>query len=164
MQRVNIPREFALDARLTAYRFGFAKFCDVKDSEMCIRGFHRLGYEVGFARVSGICLDLFWYVSNKSLQESFNSRLKAEGDEGSTNLYISNLPKTLTEVVSKMCPRCPSERSCEYRNSEPSLWDAPYCRARSSATAWEIVEELDSPGGYQTFILLNAVINRTLQI
>lgn len=34
-------------------------------------------------------------------QESFNSRLKAEGDEGSTNLYISNLPKSLTEVVSE---------------------------------------------------------------
>lgn len=30
-------------------------------------------------------------------QESFNSRLKAEGDEGSTNLYISNLPKSITE-------------------------------------------------------------------
>ena len=29
----------------------------------------------------------------------FNSRLKAEGDELSTNLYISNLPKSLTEVV-----------------------------------------------------------------
>ncbi|KAJ4270304.1 hypothetical protein NW762_001983 [Fusarium torreyae] len=60
--------------------FGFAKFYDVVHSEMCIRGFHRLGYEVGFAR------------------ESFNSRLKAEGDDDSTNLYISNLPKTLTEV------------------------------------------------------------------
>ncbi|OLN81242.1 Sporulation-specific protein 5 [Colletotrichum chlorophyti] len=59
--------------------FGFAKFFDVRDSEMCIRGFHNLGYEVGFAR------------------ESFNSRLKAEGDEASTNLYISNLPKSLTE-------------------------------------------------------------------
>jgi hypothetical protein len=34
-----------------------------------------------------------------TIQESFNSRLKAEGDELSTNLYISNLPKTLTEVV-----------------------------------------------------------------
>jgi hypothetical protein len=32
-------------------------------------------------------------------QESFNSRLKAEGDESSTNLYISNLPKTMTESV-----------------------------------------------------------------
>ncbi|KYK59262.1 RNA binding protein MSSP-2 [Drechmeria coniospora] len=60
--------------------FGFAKFVEVHDSELCIRGFHRLGYEVGFAR------------------ESFNSRLKAEGDDGSTNLYISNLPKSLTEV------------------------------------------------------------------
>ncbi|KAF4456985.1 hypothetical protein F53441_1000 [Fusarium austroafricanum] len=60
--------------------FGFAKFFDVSHSEMCIRGFHRLGYEVGFAR------------------ESFNSRLKAEGDDDSTNLYISNLPKSLTEV------------------------------------------------------------------
>ncbi|KAJ6447054.1 sporulation-specific protein [Purpureocillium lavendulum] len=60
--------------------FGFAKFVHVHDSESCIRGFHRLGYEVGFAR------------------ESFNSRLKAEGDECSTNLYISNLPKSLTEV------------------------------------------------------------------
>lgn len=34
------------------------------------------------------------------VQESFNSRLKAEGDEGSTNLYISNLPKSLNEMVS----------------------------------------------------------------
>ena len=32
--------------------FGFAKFFEVADSDMCIRGFHRLGYEVGFARVS----------------------------------------------------------------------------------------------------------------
>ncbi|KAK8867808.1 RNA binding protein MSSP-2 [Apiospora arundinis] len=59
--------------------FGFAKFVEQADSEACIRGFYRLGYEVGFAR------------------ESFNSRLKAEGDEGSTNLYISNLPKSITE-------------------------------------------------------------------
>ncbi|KAK3318526.1 hypothetical protein B0H66DRAFT_477755 [Apodospora peruviana] len=59
--------------------FGFAKFADVRDSEKCIRGFYHLGYEVGFAR------------------ESFNARLKAEGDESSTNLYLSNLPKRLTE-------------------------------------------------------------------
>ena len=37
---------------LTPCRFGFAKFYDPQDSEMCIRGFHKLGYEVGFARVS----------------------------------------------------------------------------------------------------------------
>ncbi|SPN99622.1 related to single-stranded DNA-binding protein MSSP-1 [Cephalotrichum gorgonifer] len=30
--------------------------------------------------------------------ESFNSRLKAEGDESSTNLYISNLPKYMNEM------------------------------------------------------------------
>ncbi len=33
------------------FRFGFAKFFTSEDSEMCIRGFHKLGYEVGFARV-----------------------------------------------------------------------------------------------------------------
>ncbi|KAJ4300317.1 hypothetical protein N0V88_002990 [Collariella sp. IMI 366227] len=60
--------------------FGFAKFADVRDSEKCIRAFYHLGYEVGFAR------------------ESFNARLKAEGDEASTNLYLSNLPKRLNET------------------------------------------------------------------
>ncbi|KAH7411118.1 hypothetical protein BKA64DRAFT_569614 [Cadophora sp. MPI-SDFR-AT-0126] len=59
--------------------FGFAKYFSLRDSELCIRGFYKLGYEVGFAR------------------ESFNSRLKAEGDEQSTNLYVSNLPKNMTE-------------------------------------------------------------------
>ncbi|KAH8880664.1 hypothetical protein GQ53DRAFT_833123 [Thozetella sp. PMI_491] len=59
--------------------FGFAKFVDVRNSEKCIKGFFALGYEVGFAR------------------ESFNARLKAEGDEHSTNLYLSNLPKYLNE-------------------------------------------------------------------
>ncbi|KAF4626286.1 hypothetical protein G7Y89_g11880 [Cudoniella acicularis] len=54
--------------------FGFAKYFNVRDSELCIRGFYKLGYE-----------------------ESFNSRLKAEGDESSTNLYVSNLPKNMTE-------------------------------------------------------------------
>ncbi|OAA55328.1 RNA-binding protein [Niveomyces insectorum RCEF 264] len=61
--------------------FGFAKFKDVKNSEKCIRGFYRLGYEVGFAR------------------ESFNARLKAEGDDDSSNLYISNLPKDINESM-----------------------------------------------------------------
>jgi hypothetical protein len=32
-------------------------------------------------------------------KESFNARLKAEGDELSTNLYISNLPKDVNENV-----------------------------------------------------------------
>ncbi|KXJ92168.1 hypothetical protein Micbo1qcDRAFT_175153 [Microdochium bolleyi] len=85
--------------------FGFAKFCDVRDSEKCIRGFYRLGYEVGFARVRIIdpkqCyLHVSGLGANELLlaQESFNSRLKAEGDECSTNLYISNLPKSTTEI------------------------------------------------------------------
>lgn len=90
---------------LTLNSFGFAKFFEARDSETCIRGFHRLGYEVGFARVSHspeyVVIDgVFAY----TYQESFNSRLKAEGDEASTNLYISNLPKTLTEVVSCFIP------------------------------------------------------------
>jgi len=66
---------------LMPFSFGFAKFAHVADSEKCIRGFYQLGYEVGFAR------------------ESFNARLKAEGDESSTNLYLSNLPKNLNEAV-----------------------------------------------------------------
>lgn len=68
---------------------------------MCIRGFHHLGYEVGFARVS--CPTSPPTMPSADLtyvQESFNSRLKAQGDDGSTNLYISNLPKSMTEVVS----------------------------------------------------------------
>ena len=81
------------------HSFGFAKFFDIIDSEMCIRGFHRLGYEVGFARVMSGYAELP-LLELTAQQESFNSRLKAEGDEGSTNLYISNLPKSLTEVVS----------------------------------------------------------------
>ena len=40
-------------------------------------------------------------------KESFNARLKAEGDDNSTNLYISNLPRELDENVSRRNP--PSE-------------------------------------------------------
>jgi hypothetical protein len=32
--------------------FGFAKYFTIRESELCIRGFYKLGYEVGFARVS----------------------------------------------------------------------------------------------------------------
>ncbi|KAI0874666.1 hypothetical protein GGS24DRAFT_516373 [Hypoxylon argillaceum] len=115
--------------------FGFAKFFDVRDSEACIRGFFRLGYEVGFARVTipatrptygtiyEPCDHSFPRLSDKfcchkhamlampdapiidhfhtnmcSPQESFNSRLKAEGDDESTNLYISNLPRHFSEA------------------------------------------------------------------
>lgn len=33
-------------------RFGFIKYHNFEDAENCIRGFHYLGYEVSFARVS----------------------------------------------------------------------------------------------------------------
>lgn len=32
--------------------FGFIKYHNFEDAENCIRGFHYLGYEVSFARVS----------------------------------------------------------------------------------------------------------------
>ncbi|CAG8961681.1 hypothetical protein HYFRA_00006220 [Hymenoscyphus fraxineus] len=76
--------------------FGFAKYHNVRDSELCIRGFYKLGYEVGFARVNPT-RPLPGEQPTKVKQESFNSRLKAEGDESSTNLYVSNLPKAMTE-------------------------------------------------------------------
>ncbi|KAI0152432.1 hypothetical protein F4776DRAFT_670103 [Hypoxylon sp. NC0597] len=60
--------------------FGFAKFRTIRESENCIRGFYRRGYEVGFAR------------------ESFNSRLRSEADPNTTNLYLSNLPKDFREL------------------------------------------------------------------
>ena len=71
----------------------------MRDSELCIRGFYKLGYEVGFARVphSRPTARVTTHIES---QESFNSRLKAEGDEQSTNLYVSNLPKNMTESVS----------------------------------------------------------------
>ncbi|KAI1103124.1 hypothetical protein F4804DRAFT_333623 [Jackrogersella minutella] len=72
-----------IDANTGACKgFGFAKFYDVRDSENCIRGFYRRGYEVGFARAS----------------ESFNSRLRQEGDPSTTNLYLSNLPRSWREL------------------------------------------------------------------
>lgn len=57
-----------------------------------------MGYEVGFARVLRLRATNRRLVTN-AWQESFNSRLKAEGDETSTNLYVSNLPKNMTESV-----------------------------------------------------------------
>ncbi|EME40619.1 hypothetical protein DOTSEDRAFT_65305 [Dothistroma septosporum NZE10] len=59
--------------------FGFVKYHNYEDAENCIRGFHYLGYEVSFAR------------------ESFYSKLKTFSDENNTNLYVSNLPKSMNE-------------------------------------------------------------------
>lgn len=44
--------EFILNLSLTFYRYGFVKYHNFKDAENCIRGFHHLGYETSFARVS----------------------------------------------------------------------------------------------------------------
>ncbi|KAF2121129.1 hypothetical protein BDV96DRAFT_204488 [Lophiotrema nucula] len=59
--------------------FGFIKYHNFEDAENCIRGFHYLGYEVSFAR------------------ESFYSKLKKFADEANTNLYVSNIPKSMNE-------------------------------------------------------------------
>lgn len=48
---ISLSIQFVQDTYIIAPRFGFAKFFEAQDSEMCIRGFHKLGYEVGFARV-----------------------------------------------------------------------------------------------------------------
>ncbi|KAL9072752.1 MAG: hypothetical protein Q9157_004979 [Trypethelium eluteriae] len=53
--------------------FGFIKYHNYEDASMCIRGFHHLGYEVSFAR------------------------LKKFADETNTNLYVSNLPRSMNE-------------------------------------------------------------------
>jgi hypothetical protein len=111
------------------YRFGFAKFADVENSRKCIAGFYRLGYEVGFAR------------------ESFNSRLKAEGDESSTNLYISNLPRHMTEVVCTMkCWVCTRWTDAFHRSWAMCSTTTRFCRARFSATTWATAAVLDLLG------------------
>jgi RNA recognition motif-containing protein len=38
-----------------------------------------------------------YHANRSSLQESFYSKLKAFQDEHNTNLYVSNLPKTMNE-------------------------------------------------------------------
>jgi hypothetical protein len=41
-----------LSLGLLLFSFGFIKYHNFEDAEDCIRGFHYLGYEVSFARVS----------------------------------------------------------------------------------------------------------------
>ncbi|KAI9668011.1 MAG: hypothetical protein M1821_000831 [Bathelium mastoideum] len=59
--------------------FGFIKYHNYEDAGICIRGFHHLGYEVSFAR------------------ESFYAKLKKFADDSNTNLYVSNLPRSMNE-------------------------------------------------------------------
>ncbi|KAI5820982.1 hypothetical protein BZA77DRAFT_331524 [Pyronema omphalodes] len=63
----------------TCKGYGFARFETKLDAEHCIRGLMSLNYEAGFAR------------------ESFNARLKTLADPNSTNIYVSNLPRSMSE-------------------------------------------------------------------
>ncbi|KAL9126446.1 MAG: hypothetical protein Q9217_004502 [Psora testacea] len=60
--------------------FGFIKYHNYIDAENCIRGFYHRGYEAKFAR------------------KSHNSRLKDLASPENTNLYVSNLPRLITEA------------------------------------------------------------------
>ncbi|KAL9102957.1 MAG: hypothetical protein Q9163_001944 [Psora crenata] len=60
--------------------FGFIKYHNYVDAENCIRGFYHRGYEAKFAR------------------KSHNSRLKDLASPDNTNLYVSNLPRLITEA------------------------------------------------------------------
>lgn len=86
--------------------FGFIKYHNFEDAENCIRGFHYLGYEVSFARVSSTSVVQPFQGPDPS-QESFYSKLKKFADESNTNLYVSNIPKNMSEHVS-----CPSDSPC----------------------------------------------------
>ncbi|RPB04252.1 RNA-binding domain-containing protein [Choiromyces venosus 120613-1] len=63
----------------TCKGYGFARYENVDEAEDCIRGLVSSKYEAGFAR------------------ESFNARLKTLADPNSTNVYVSNLPRSMNE-------------------------------------------------------------------
>ena len=88
-------------ARANIDRFGFIKYHNYEDAGICIRGFHHLGYEVSFARVR---LNQRRFTEDDKAnedQESFYAKLKKFADEGNTNLYVSNLPRSMNEHVSQ---------------------------------------------------------------
>ncbi|KAI4148896.1 MAG: hypothetical protein LQ341_001452 [Variospora aurantia] len=60
--------------------FGFIKYLNFNDAENCIRGFYYRKYEAKFARVG------------------HNERLKTLANPDNTNLYLSNLPKSMNEA------------------------------------------------------------------
>jgi hypothetical protein len=81
--------------------FGFACYNSYQEAENCIRGFYSLGYDVSFARVNEKpSSKKDKAATSHTHQESFNARLKALSDPTSTNLYVSNLPRSMTEAVS----------------------------------------------------------------
>jgi hypothetical protein len=82
-----------------------------------------------------------------TFQESFNSRLKAEGDENSTNLYVSNLPRDMTEAVSDSPCKLTSlhAENCN-RNLALSSWTTLSVLVEFSVTLKDRAEELVSLG------------------
>ena len=84
------------------------------------------------------------------VQESFNARLKAEGDEGSTNLYLSNLPKRLTETVSHFPALLVAPLLTLGRSSTKSSSITMLSPARSYVTAWATAGVWDLHGGFDT--------------
>ena len=83
---------------LTPYSFGFVEYHNYTDAENCIRCFYYLGYEAKFAKV--------WLTASGQAavmlncgQLSHNERLKNCADPENNNLYVSNLPKVMTEKV-----------------------------------------------------------------
>lgn len=60
--------------------FGFIKYFNYTDAENCIRGFYYRKYEAKYARVG------------------HNERLKTLANPDNTNLYLSNLPKSMNEA------------------------------------------------------------------
>ncbi|KAK4697497.1 hypothetical protein P7C71_g584, partial [Lecanoromycetidae sp. Uapishka_2] len=66
--------------------YGFILYHNYNDAENCIRAFFFLGYEAKFAK------------------DSHNQRLKALGEPDNTNLYVSNLPRTMVEAASPVLP------------------------------------------------------------
>lgn len=68
------------------------------DAENCIRCFYYLGYEAKFAKVWMAHLPTPFTMLIQG-QLSHNERLKNCADPENNNLYVSNLPKAMTESV-----------------------------------------------------------------
>lgn len=129
-------------------RFGFAKFFEVHDSEMCIRGFHALGYEVGFARVGGVIYILLVpRLTRLNRNPSIlDSRLKATKALPTCTFPIC--PRLLQKwyVSSELRQYIVRLTMMRLRNLEPSSSDTPSFQARSSGTVWATVAVLDLLG------------------
>ena len=95
---VNHLNHLPLAMVLIAFRFGFVEYHNYVDAENCIRCFYYLGYEAKFAKVCWIHSSLRVNILRHG-QLSHNERLKNCADPENNNLYVSNLPKAMTESV-----------------------------------------------------------------